>query len=81
MKKVLLSMALALFIFVGCNESNETVEVDEVEEVEVEETNTDDNTFGYDIPEDNKLEKITMPELEQKIESGEKVYVLFGRVT
>ncbi len=81
MKKILMVLLAATFVLSACGKE-EVKDVEEKEDNVVEENGTlDSNTFGYDIPENNKFEKVSMSELELKIETGEKVYVLFGRVT
>lgn len=68
MKKLLISLSILMLIIVGCAKDEPKEEV------------KGDN-YGYDMPEDNVITKITVDELVNKMEAEENIFVLFGRVT
>lgn len=40
-----------------------------------------DDNFGYDLPKAHVYEAITPEEYDKKIDSGEDMFIVFGRIT
>lgn len=86
MKKLLIALTILMLVIAGCaKEDTKENEKEVVKEEKKEETKEDESinelTYGYDMPEDNVITKITVDELVNKMEAGDKIFVLFGRVT